>query len=324
MQSGENKLAYTVVIRTLGTAAEKYQRELDSLMAQTMPPEEIIVYIAEGYPIPKETCGKERYVYVKKGMVAQRALPFDEVKTEWMLFLDDDVYLPPTGVETLFRELQENNGDVIAPCVFENHKSGWKTKLARSLTGREVCRLFGGKWAYKVLPTAGFSYNNNPKKGVYLSQTNAGPCFLCRKKDFLDIKYEEELWLDETPYAFPDDQVMFYKMYLSGLKLLTSFDSGITHLDASSVMSCLPEKELKLIYSEYRNKYIFWHKFFYERERGLSKRLWIKLMFGYFINIQKIKYLISKTNRERMYRMGIDDGRAYIIQRMSIQGNDQK
>ena len=98
---------YTAVIRTLGTAGEKYQQLLDSLQAQTIAPQAIIVYIAEGYPLPKETIGKERYIYVKKGMVAQRALPYDEVKTEWMLFLDDDVFLPPQAVETLYRQLQE-------------------------------------------------------------------------------------------------------------------------------------------------------------------------------------------------------------------------
>ena len=77
---------YTAVIRTLGTAGAKYQQLLDSLQAQSVAPKAIIVYIAEGYPLPKETIGTERYVYVKKGMVAQRALPYDEVQTEWMLF----------------------------------------------------------------------------------------------------------------------------------------------------------------------------------------------------------------------------------------------
>ena len=96
---------YTAVIRTLGTAGAKYQQLLDSLQAQSVVPKAIIVYIAEGYPLPKETIGTERYVYVKKGMVAQRALPYDEVQTEWMLFLDDDVYLPPKAVETLFNQL---------------------------------------------------------------------------------------------------------------------------------------------------------------------------------------------------------------------------
>ena len=57
---------YSAVIRTLGVAGEKYQILLDSLVAQTVKPNQIIVYIAEGYPIPKETVGIERYVYVKK------------------------------------------------------------------------------------------------------------------------------------------------------------------------------------------------------------------------------------------------------------------
>ena len=58
---------YTAVIRILGTAGEKYQQLLDSLLAQTISPQAILVYIAEGYPLPKETIGKERYIYVKKG-----------------------------------------------------------------------------------------------------------------------------------------------------------------------------------------------------------------------------------------------------------------
>ena len=50
-------MEYTVVIRTLGKAGEKYQQMLNSLLAQTIVPKEIIVYLAEGYTIPKETIG---------------------------------------------------------------------------------------------------------------------------------------------------------------------------------------------------------------------------------------------------------------------------
>lgn len=62
-------MEYTAVIRTLGTAGEKYQKLLDSLMKQTIRPKAIVVYIAEGYAKPKETVGVEQYVWVKKGMV---------------------------------------------------------------------------------------------------------------------------------------------------------------------------------------------------------------------------------------------------------------
>lgn len=261
-------MEYTAVIRTLGKGGDYYQKTLDSLIRQSITPSAIIVYIAEGYALPTETVHREQYVYVKKGMVAQRALQYTEVKTEYILFLDDDVYLPPTGVETLYYELLQYKGDVISPYVFYNHKKSIKEKIRLAVFGREVCRLFGNRWGFKVLSTAGFSYINNPKKAVYESQTNAGPCFFCRKKDFLDIKYEDELWLDETPYAFPEDQVMYYKMYLNGLKILTSYDSEIVHLDAGSSTGNV-DRTCKVIYSEYKNKLIFWYRFLYSISQSL-------------------------------------------------------
>ena len=50
---------YCVAIRTLGTAGEKYRQTLLSLQQQTIPPNKILVYIAQGYPIPQETIGIE-------------------------------------------------------------------------------------------------------------------------------------------------------------------------------------------------------------------------------------------------------------------------
>lgn len=100
-------MKYTAVIRTLGTAGDKYQILLDSLNKQTIQPSKILVYIAEGYAIPKETIGKEQYIYVKKGMVAQRALPYYEVNTEFILFLDDDLFLPDNFVEKMFFSLKK-------------------------------------------------------------------------------------------------------------------------------------------------------------------------------------------------------------------------
>ena len=99
---------YTAVIRTLGTAGEKYQILLDSLNRQTVQPSKILVYIAEGYAIPKETIGKEQYIYVKKGMVAQRALLYHEVDTEFILFLDDDLFLPDNFVEKMYSFFEKN------------------------------------------------------------------------------------------------------------------------------------------------------------------------------------------------------------------------
>lgn len=263
-------MEYTAVIRTLGKAGEKYQQTLNSLCSQTIQPKDIIVYIADGYDIPKETCGREKYIYVKKGMVAQRALPYDEVKTEYILFLDDDVYLPENGVELLFSNMLSHGADVISPNTFDNHKRKGKIRLINILLGKAI-PFKSEDWAYKVLLSGGYAYNINPSKDFYWSNTNAGPCFLCRKADFLKIHFEEELWLDETPYALPDDQVMFYKMHLSGLKVSTMFNSGIIHLDAGTAVKTSADRAEKMLYSEVKNQIVFWHRFIEPYKKGLNK-----------------------------------------------------
>ena len=148
-----------------------------------------------------------------------------------------------------------------------------------TMSGRMRPRKDDGVWGYKVMRTAGYSYNSNPVKPTYLSQTNAGPCFFCSKSAFLRTRFEEELWLDECQYALGDDQVMFYKMYLSGLKVLTSYNSGIKHLDAGG--NLIKEKEKMLIYSDFRFKTIFWHRFILRPEKNVLLKVWDCICIGY-------------------------------------------
>lgn len=286
---------YTVAIRTLGKAGEKYQRLLDSICNQTIKPEKILVYIAEGYPIPKETCGKEEYIYVKKGMVAQRALPYDEVETEFILFLDDDVYLPENAVETLYNTLVENNSDVISPDVFDNASRGLKSEILMTLSGRMHARRGDAKWAYRVMSTTGYSYNKKPENKAYLSQTNAGPCCFCRKSDFLKIRFEDETWLDQMGYPIGEDQIMYYKMYLSGLKQLTIFGTGIEHLDAGNNLGN-KDRELKLIEGDYFFRLMFWHRFLQKPEHNRLKRLRNLLCINYFYSFG---FLVSRLKGEK-------------------------
>lgn len=281
----ENQFEYSAVIRTLGTAGEKYQKLLDSLNCQTIKPKKILVYIAEGYSIPKETIGWEKYIYVKKGMVAQRALPYNEVETEYILFLDDDVFLPNDSVLLLYNFLRKEDAAVIAPDVFPNAERSIGIKFLMFLSGR-MCPRFNDKiWGYRVMRNSGYSYNNSPQYGAYLSETNAGPCFLCRKKDFLKIHLEEELWLDRQKYALGDDQVMFYKMHLLGLKQLTLFGSGIIHLDAGSTL-VNENKKQTLIFTDLHFKLVFWHRFIYMPDSSLLSSM---------LNILSVFYLLIFT-----------------------------
>ena len=88
-----HRASYSIAIRTLGAAGDKFRMELESIITQTVQPERVMVYIAEGYPRPEFTVGREEYVWVKKGMVAQRALPYDDISSEYIMMLDDDVML---------------------------------------------------------------------------------------------------------------------------------------------------------------------------------------------------------------------------------------
>lgn len=279
------KPEYSVAIRTLGTAGEKYQRLLDSINNQSLQPKDIFVYIADGYPIPQETIGREKYIYVKKGMASQRALQYTEINTEYILFLDDDLFLPEDTVETMFRILYENGADIISPDIFPNAERKFIPRIMMTLSGRMRARDNDDKWGYKVMRTAGYSYNNNPTKESYISQTNAGACFLCSKSDFLKIRFQDELWLDDIPYPLGEDQVMYYKMYKLGLTQLTWFNSKIVHLDGGGTYKSA-EKEKALIYADFRFKTIFWHRFLYSCETSSFQRI---------LDIISITYAISFT-----------------------------
>ena len=250
-------MEYCVAIRTLGTAGEKYQTELNSLMAQTIKPKKILVYIAEGYPLPKETVGVEEYIRCPKGMVAQRALPFYEVDTPLCLFLDDDVYLPPTAVEKLIESLYRMDGDCIAADTFRNQEMSIWGKFKAVVTNWAIPRC-DDEWAFKIGYTGTFSYNGNPKKDVYLSQSAAGPCSLWRMDSFHQIHYEDELWMDKLGFVGLDDLLYFQKLYRNGGRLLVHYKSGILHLDAQSARSTFKTNSKKFFVRSFLWLVVWW------------------------------------------------------------------
>ena len=229
----KESFSYCVVIRTLGLAGVMYQKELDSLLIQTIPPKKIIIYIAEGYDKPKESIGIEEYVYVKKGMVAQRALPLTEVDTDYVLMLDDDLYLPPDCAEKLHNGLISMDGDCIAADIFENHQMSITSKIRAFMTNFVYPRS-DDAWAFKINKTSSFSYNNNPTKDVYLSQSAAGAASFWRTASFRKIHFEDELWLDNLGFAYGEDLLLFNKLVKNDGKLLIHYRTGIIHLDAGT------------------------------------------------------------------------------------------
>ena len=260
---------YSVAIRTLGTAGEKYQKLLDSLKEQTIQPKHIFVYIADGYDIPKETIGIEEYFRTPKGMITQRSQPFDEIDTEFILFCDDDISFPPDCVERMFTGIEMNNGDCIAIGVYEMQQLSWKEKLKVFLHSFVTSRNDDG-WDIKVKRNVSYSYNKNPKQIVNLTQSAPGAISLCKKSVYQAIHFEDERWLEKMLFPAGEDQLFYYKMHIMGYRVLMLQNPGVIHMDAQSGQR--PTKSNKM-YLQKKNMFIMWYRTIYNIR---SKSAWEK------------------------------------------------
>ncbi len=265
-------MKYSIAIRTLGTSGEKFVRELESIKRQTVQPEKVLIYIAEGYKRPDYTIGKEQYVWVKKGMMRQRVLRYDEIDTPLMLLLDDDVELAPDSAEKLIKALGDYDLDCIAADTFKNHKMSISGKVYSAVTNL-VFPHSSNKWAFKIRNNGSFSYNNNPKKDVYLSQSAAGPASLWRKDVFLDLHLEQELWLEKLGFPYAEDALTFNKLYKNGYRLGVHYYSGIKNLDGKSSSGAF-QRDPQKFYVRSKASFLIWHRICFNLN-GAS--LWTKM-----------------------------------------------
>jgi len=265
----KNNKSYSVAIRTLGTAGDKYYEELISLHNQTVKPDKIIAYIAEGYERPQRQIGMEEYVWVPKGMVYQRALQYSEIDSDYVLLLDDDVWLAPNSVEELLCSAQENNADCVAADTFKNQEMSNLSKLKAILTNWIMPRTDDG-WAFKISLDGGFSYNNNPKNTFYLSQSCAGPAALWKKASLLAIHYEHELWMEDLKYPHWNDMIHSYKLYKNGYKLGVLYGCDIKHLDAA-VSSQKFKNSPKRLYFRSMGMFAVWYRAIFTTSSSLIK-----------------------------------------------------
>lgn len=131
------------------------------------------------------------------------------------------------------------------------------------------------------------------------------------------LKLREECWLDETRYAWPDDQVFFYKSHLLGLQNFSCKQPKFKHLDGKSGIA-VKERLIDYTYSWARNSIIFWRKFVINQKKTTTSKLGAKLNFKYYLFINSLMLLIKGSlSRDlslfRTFRKGIKDGYAYSI-----------
>lgn len=306
------QLTYSIAIRTLGTAGEKFRKELESLCIQTVPPEHVLVYIAEGYVRPDFTIGREEYVWVKKGMMAQRVLCYDEISSDCILMLDDDVLLAPDSAEKMLRAMEENKADCVGADVFENHRIPLKTKLYAAITNL-VFPHWDRKWAFKIHRNGSFSYNIRPEHSFYWSQSCGGPAALWRKDAFLRMRYDEELWLETVGFPYGEDALMFYKLHSNSGRLGILYDSGITNQDAQSSSSSF-RKSAEHIFVRTKASFMIWWRSCYKTGKDTAaSRLLAALSFGFktlwLIPVMCVASLVKWDWRlVKSYFKGLRDG----------------
>ena len=138
---------YSVAIRTLGTAGEKYEKLLNSIKKQTVQPEKIVVVLPEGYALPPYQLGTEEFVFCKKGMVIQRLEALKYIDSQYTLFCDDDVEFDDAFVEKLVQPMHEGAYSCTAGPLLEFLPPNKAKYLFASFLGSVFVMLRGRKHA---------------------------------------------------------------------------------------------------------------------------------------------------------------------------------
>lgn len=266
-------IEYSVIIRTTGKASEKYQRLLDSIEKLIPQPQEIIVVLPEGSQYPSETLGKETYYFSPKGMVIQRMVGIDMCKTKYALICDDDVQFESDFVEQLYEPIKEGLCSITAGPLYSFLPPKGINAFLCTLMGSAMPTVFHKDRYISILRTSGYSYNKklDVSKKYYETQSVAWTCFFADVDAIKQINFMDEIWLDSHGYSSLDDQTMFYKAYLRGIKTMVVVSAEYKHLDART---SIRDNRDPVLYSLSFNRIVFWHRFIYKKQSNL----WLKFV----------------------------------------------
>ena len=314
-----NTIQYSVIIRTTGKAHEKYQKLLDSIAGLDPQPQEVIVVLPEGYDLPDERLGWETFYFSPKGMVRQRLEGVAACKTDYALICDDDVSFPPDFVEKLHAPVEAGLGFFSAAPLYSFLPDRGREALICTIMASAAPTLFHRRTRYiTVLKSSGYSYNRRLDRSsgrYYESQSVAWTCFYADVRALRKLELNKETWLDAHGYSAMDDQTMFYKAWLMGMKTIVVSDAEYEHLDAKTSTK---NNKPAVLFSKSFNRLVFWHRFIYSQESGLPGKMLDQMAFGYRlfwegirINMGAIRHHMTKADRA-VHRDGLRSGREYI------------
>lgn len=318
---------YSVAIRTLGKVGEKYQKLLDSIARSNHQPEKVIVVLPEGYELPKERLGYEKFVFCPKSMIQQRIEALKYIDSDYTLFLDDDIEYDDEFVDKLLKPLENGLYDCSTGPLFSFFPISTIGKIVGTLTASVCMSIFHRDMYVKILRSGGWSYRtfDTTEERYYPTESFAWTCFMIRTEVMRKLRMEDEkIWLERFGYAAGDDRVMAYKLVKHGYKACIVSNALYIHNDAKTSTSAKEMINTTPIFCMHYMHVVFWHRFIQEPEKNKLFRLINRICFTYW-NVMMVLYQGIKALKKeyipyfKAFYNGIQEGKRYIETKDYIQ-----
>ena len=313
------EFGYSVAIRTLGTAGEKYEKLLHSIKEQTISPEKIVVVLPEGFAPPAPVLGCEEFIFSAKGMVPQRLAALDKIDSAYTLFCDDDVELIPEFMERLADALVNHGYSAAAGPLLSFFPPKSIVPFVGSVVGEASVMVHGRRDSYvHILGTGGFSYNRSidlDSHKIYKTESVAGTCFCANTAAMKAVSMYDEMWLEKNGFAAWEDRVMLSKLIVNGYRACVVSDAKYEHNDGKTSV-----KKLKLepIFARGFNHYVYWHRFLYSTAKTGGRRAWLRFCKSYYKVMFKLYYSLrvlakqSQKEEKQAWIKGWNAGADYV------------
>lgn len=226
-------------------------------------------------------------------------------RPDFILAVDDDIEFGPHFMEQLLEIVRNHNIDLLSPTK-ENRQPRKKRMFQRLLGGRTE----SSRYPYKIAigPAGSFIVNNSLPGSVNPTQSGIGQCLLIKTGLTHKLKYRMEMWLDQTRYAWPEDQVFFYKAYLLGLNVMACKTPTFVHLDGKAGVTS-KQRKVDGAYVSGRNGYIFWYRFIKGNRSWSAIRK--SLALGYKNMAHGIFFRMQEREKYKAFARGLRDGKQY-------------
>lgn len=311
---------YSIAIRTLGRAGEKYQKLLDSIRKSSIQPQKVVVVLPEGFEPPNERLGDEQFVYCPKSMIGQRIEALKYIDTEYTLFLDDDIAFDEHFVQKLLEPLDEGEFDCSTGPLFSFFPQSMAGRIAGTLTASVSLSFLRRDIYVKILRSGGWSYHtfDTTQKRYYPTESFAWTCFMIRTQVMRDLRMEDEqVWLERFGYACGDDRVMAYKLIKLGNKACIVANALYTHHDAKTSTSAQEVSNTRPVFCMYYMHVVFWNRFIQGLEKNWVCRVLNRVCFSYW-QLAMLGYHILKGIKPEgrpsfsAFIQGLREGKRYV------------